>query len=600
MSIKRHHKLPNVNRRFDLDILKGLAIIAVILYHVGILPYGYLGVDVFLIISGFLTIPIIINKIAFSEFSYFEWFWKRIKRFLPLVIIVCAVSLFIGYFTMMPDDYENLAQSAFASEIFCNNILQAITTGNYWDNANDFKPLLPLWYLGLVVQFFLVFPIILLLIKVILSKNKNPRLLLIKSTAYIAILSFTLYLFWPINFNLKFYYLPFRIWEFCIGALIFFIFKNEIKVTKFTYYILLLLTVTIFCVFPNSFNNINKITIIGSHEIITSNSYLKVFLLISIVILTVSLISLKINLWKGFLPIAFIGKMSLSLFIWHQLILAFVRYTLSDTIKLPIFIGYLITTFIISFISFYYIEKIKLRTFKSKITISICWLCVLCVSYFIYFRAGVFRDIPEMGVTYENPYAVRNTEYIDRIYNLDLPFLSDKTKVLIIGNSFARDFACCLEEWEGSKNIEISYMFEPKDGDSRYKDADFIFIFGSKADVPAYIWNSITDSTKIFGIGTKSFGKSFGNVYSHRNSSEYYKSSFPIPDELSDINSKWKKSWGKNYIDFVSSSLNENGDIRLFTPDSMIISFDCRHLSPAGAKFFSDQFNFDDIFNIKE
>ena len=101
--------------RIDIDVLKGISIIAVVLYHVGVLPYGYLGVDTFLVINGFLIITNLINFISNNTYSFFDWFVKRIFRFLPIITMAFLVCLIIGYFTMIPDDYENLSQSIVAS-----------------------------------------------------------------------------------------------------------------------------------------------------------------------------------------------------------------------------------------------------------------------------------------------------------------------------------------------------------------------------------------------------------------------------------------------------------------------------------------------------
>ena len=206
------------------------------------------------------------------------------------------------------------------------------------------------------------------------------------------------------------------------------------------------------------------------------------------------------------------------------------------------------------------------------------------------------RDVRELGVSYDRPYGVRNTEYIDRIYEFDKPFRTDKTRVLVIGYSFARDFACCLLEWQGANDVELSYMPMPTEDDDRYAMSDYIFIFGDKASVPAYIWDKAKDPSKLYGIGTKTYGRTFGNRYARRNSSDYYSASIPVPPKLVRTNTEWKRQWGDNYVDFVSASLDNDGNIRLLTPDSMVISFDGLHLTPAGARYLASRIDFNKIF----
>ena len=134
-------------RNTVLDAIKGIAIIAVALYHFGggILPYGYLGVDVFLVVGGYLLIRSLSKQIGNSEFHYWSFLFRKIVRLWPLVLLAVIASVAVGYFLSLPDDYENLAESAIASSAFANNVLQCITTKNYWDVVNQYKPLMHLW-----------------------------------------------------------------------------------------------------------------------------------------------------------------------------------------------------------------------------------------------------------------------------------------------------------------------------------------------------------------------------------------------------------------------------------------------------------------------
>jgi peptidoglycan/LPS O-acetylase OafA/YrhL len=112
------------------DVLKAVAIIAVVLYHIGVCQNGYLGVDVFFVLAGFFTSNSIDNHIATNRW-YFKFIKQRIFRILPLLIIAGIICMAFGWFMMLPDDYENAAQSVVATNFFGNNILQAITTRDY-------------------------------------------------------------------------------------------------------------------------------------------------------------------------------------------------------------------------------------------------------------------------------------------------------------------------------------------------------------------------------------------------------------------------------------------------------------------------------------
>ena len=150
------------SRNYRIDVLKGIAIIAVVFYHLnwndGILwggggpTSGYLGVDIFLVVSGYFMMKSIIRAMRENRFSYWKYLKGRIARLWPMILITAAIALGVGAFTMLPDDFENLSQSVIASNVFANNVLSYITTGNYWDVANVFKPLMHTWYVGVLLQ----------------------------------------------------------------------------------------------------------------------------------------------------------------------------------------------------------------------------------------------------------------------------------------------------------------------------------------------------------------------------------------------------------------------------------------------------------------
>lgn len=134
--------------RNDIDGLRAIAVLAVIVFHFGYLSNGFLGVDIFFVISGFLITGIIYKEINDNRFSIINFYLRRIRRIIPLALFVSLVALIIGIATMLPDDLENLAQSVIATNLFSNNVLQAITVKNYWDLVNEYKPLMHTWSLG--------------------------------------------------------------------------------------------------------------------------------------------------------------------------------------------------------------------------------------------------------------------------------------------------------------------------------------------------------------------------------------------------------------------------------------------------------------------
>ena len=158
-------------RKNNIDFLKGIAIIAVVLYHMGLLESGYLGVDIFFVIAGFLTVSSIYRKLEDNSFSYWAYIKNKVVRLLPMILIASAFCLIIGFILWLPDDYENLSESIIASTFFSNNILSGITTKNYWDTVNDFKPLMHMWYLGILMEFYVIAPLLMKALKYVAAKS---------------------------------------------------------------------------------------------------------------------------------------------------------------------------------------------------------------------------------------------------------------------------------------------------------------------------------------------------------------------------------------------------------------------------------------------
>lgn len=288
-------------RRNDLDFLKGLSIIAVILYHVGILPYGFIGVECFLVVSGFLIIPKLSSQIVEGDFNYFSWLWRRLARIWPVTLCATTTCLIIGYWFLIPDSYENIAQSVVASNIFANNILAAITTKNYWDTANEFKPLMQMWYLGIMAQFFVLFPILLKLIVVPFGKKYSRFFKQWLPVIVILIVSLMLYVIPGTAFTQKFYFIQYRLWEFALGGTIGILTsKSILKGNKLIGIFALLAIVLFFLMDFKSLAEIDNVTIIGASSMIKESDIVKVISTIAVAILSALFIISRLSVnWGG-------------------------------------------------------------------------------------------------------------------------------------------------------------------------------------------------------------------------------------------------------------------------------------------------------------
>lgn len=190
-----------------------MAVLATILTHTfpGIFPGGFIGVDVFFVISGFLISSIILRNIFQGNFSYSIFYYRRIRRIFPALIIILIFCLIVGFFMLSKDEYFLLGKHTFLSSIFVSNYIFSKEFGHF-KATTELKPLSHLWSLCIEEQFYILFPCIL-----VFFFKRNLFFILI----ILFFVSFTLNIFMiKIDSNATFYLLPTRIWELTCGSII--------------------------------------------------------------------------------------------------------------------------------------------------------------------------------------------------------------------------------------------------------------------------------------------------------------------------------------------------------------------------------------------
>lgn len=199
--------------RPDVDGLRAVAILAVLGFHAfpGLVPSGFIGVDVFFVVSGFLITDIILRGLASSTFSFRDFYARRIRRIFPALILVLAAALAIGWFTLASDEYRQLGRHAVGGATFTSNILLWRDSG-YFDAASDRKILLHLWSLAIEEQFYIFFPFVLW---AAWKKKLKPILVIGAIGTASFIWNVVVHVEHP---TMDFYSLRTRAWELMLGA----------------------------------------------------------------------------------------------------------------------------------------------------------------------------------------------------------------------------------------------------------------------------------------------------------------------------------------------------------------------------------------------
>lgn len=209
------------NYRSDIDGLRAIACLAVVIFHAfpKSLRGGFVGVDIFFVISGFLISSIIYRNLFNSEnpgkVNIVDFYIRRVRRIFPALIAVLITTLMLGWFVLLPDEYKLLGKHVFGGSVYINNFMLFNESGDYFNAASNAKPLLHLWSLGVEEQFYLIFPVFLYLLY-------KTKLNFVLSLTFFTVVSFCLNEYnISTNHQTSAFYLPWcRFWELSVGAIL--------------------------------------------------------------------------------------------------------------------------------------------------------------------------------------------------------------------------------------------------------------------------------------------------------------------------------------------------------------------------------------------
>lgn len=584
------------SRNIILDVFKGIAILAVILYHANLFTYGYLGVEIFLVIGGYLITKSILRSYEKGCFSYWSYICNRLVRLWPLALIISAIALLGGYFTMLPDAYKNTCETAVGTATFTNNFVQYITSGDYWDTANEYKPLMHTWYLGVIFQFYVLYPFIFMLC----HRFSNN---FVKSSKTVLSIIFLLSLFFfihpGVNQAVRFYLLPARLYEFAIGGLIALSEFDGKKIIGRRNILISLLFMSIVLICVNDAYDMAKVRLL-----------LTVGLSVIIILFSGKESMDPTPSWLQKIISVFIplGVASYSLYLWHQVILAFYRYAINDTLTIWSYAITIGLSLIIGYLSYRVIET-PITSFTKKSTRKKYIVLVLCVivtgiitafSLKFYKTQGVVRDIPELEVYKNVPSTWVPQEYNARItalYEKPFPPRNGKKNVLVVGDSYARDWMNILLE-SNLENVNLVYSKDiAKDLRKKIAQADVVFL-ANHGPVDIYIdYLPAMMKKQFYRVGDKFFTRGISAIYNHKKDINYYKQTIPYHNVPT--NAAERIEFDGMYINMMDSIRNADGSINIFTPDGKLMSHDGLHLTKAGARRYVEIIDFNKELILK-
>ena len=203
------------NYRIEIDGLRAFAVLSVVAFHAfpSLFVGGFIGVDIFFVISGFLITGHIFEKLDVGEFNFIDFFQRRIRRIFPSLIVVMFASLLFGWFTLLADEYAQLGKHIASGVTFISNFIFANEVG-YFDSAAELKPMLHLWSLSVEEQFYILWPLTLWV-----ASKRSLNIFSLTLLAFVA--SFLTNIIWVHTNPAETFFWPFgRFWEMLSGSLL--------------------------------------------------------------------------------------------------------------------------------------------------------------------------------------------------------------------------------------------------------------------------------------------------------------------------------------------------------------------------------------------
>lgn len=378
-----HHKY-----RADIDGLRALAVLAVVCFHAfpKVLKGGFIGVDIFFIISGFLISSILFTSLKEGAFSFKEFYLRRILRIFPALIVVLSACYFIGWLVLMPEEFQQLGKHMVGGAGFVSNLFFWQEAG-YFDKSADIKPLLHLWSLGVEEQYYIVWPCLLLL-------AWKLRMNVLKMAAFIIVVSFAVNAYTIHTDAVQAFYSPVaRFWELLLGGLLAYIQLHTIHVGQHVRQgvnsLLSKFTTNSVSVF-NPATLQNSLSILGALLIVialvfTDRKYFPGWWALlptlgAYLVVSAGPLAVFNRLILSSRPMVWVGLISYPLYLWHWPLLSFATIMEVKTPSLGIRATAVILAFVLAWLTYLFIERPIRFSKRSTTKISVLVLLMILLA----------------------------------------------------------------------------------------------------------------------------------------------------------------------------------------------------------------------------
>ncbi len=609
--------------RKEIDGLRAIAVIPIILFHANLAPFhgGYIGIDVFFVISGYLVTHSIINEIENKNFSMSSFHEKRARRILPVLILVCITSIIMSIIFMYPFQILDFANSVFFTSTLTSNFYFWKNTGGYFSGSFvEQMPLLHTWSIAAQEQFYIFFPIFFLILW------RFGYKIFLTLILFIFLVSFLLSEFASINNpRPNFFLIVTRVWEILLGSMCaIYLLKIKTKNNEgsdiFSTFGLFIIIVPIFIY--------NKNTPFPS-------IYALLPTLGTLLIIIFCKHTTMLGKFLSFKPLVFIGVLSYGAYLWHHPLLSFAKIYTDNSLNNFISIAICLISFFLAYFSWKFIEVPfrKKEVISKKFFLFFIFISfIIIILYFI--SAKKLNGFDKLWTKEDRKivtiHPLNSANYVREKFNnhkdQDFP-KNEKKNILIIGDSQAQDFVNLIYEsgYHSKFNISTRHII-PRCGNlfvdmeiiyklNKYNDkncsgekyydaslkdlikkASYIFLVSSwEYDEAKYISLSIKNikeisDAKVFVVSRKFFPNHKWSTKDLIDIEYNLRPNLKLEANKEHMKiHKYMKSNIKN-INFINlhDLICENNKCPVFDKNLNLLSYDGSHFTKDGAKFVTN------------